>query len=362
MTIQPSCCGGPPEPKVVSSCCDANTAPRQPKKDLIFWAGLLIVTAGYAFSFVFAHDHSSKAGIFTGAIHEFLNMMLPGLVFGIFAMSVLGRVPREFVMSVLGSGTGIKGVFRAAFAGVLLDLCNHGILMVGAKLYERGATAGQLMAFLISSPWNSLSLTFILVTLIGWQWTLGFIVLSMAIGILTGIVFEILVRRGTLPPNPSHHAVDPDFRFWHEAKKQLSEVRWTPAFFGQMLKSGLMDSKMIIRWLFLGVIIAAALRTFVPADIFATYFGPGLLGLGMTLLAATVIEVCSEGSTPIAADIMNRAGAVGNGFTFLMAGVATDYTEIMVLREVTKSWKMALFLPLVTVPQVLVVGYILNHF
>ena len=47
--------------------------------------------------------------------------------------------------------------------------------MVGAKLYERGASIGQLMAFLIASPWNSLSLTIIMVSLIGWQWTLMFI-------------------------------------------------------------------------------------------------------------------------------------------------------------------------------------------
>ena len=82
----------------------------------------------------------------------------------------------------------------------------------------------------------------------------------------------------------------------------------------------------------------------------------------MTLVAATIIEVCSEGSTPIAADLVVRADAPGNGFTFLMAGIATDYTEIVVLRDLTKSWKIALFLPLVCVPQVLVLGWLLNQF
>ena len=84
------------------------------------------------------------------------------------------------------------------------------------------------------------------------------------------------------------------------------------------------------------------------------------MGLGITLLVATILEVCSEGSTPIAADILTRAGAPGNSFAFLMGGVATDYTEIMVLRDTTKSLKMALFLPLVTVPQVLLLGWIIN--
>jgi len=79
------------------------------------------------------------------------------------------------------------------------------------------------------------------------------------------------------------------------------------------------------------------------------------------LLAATVIEVCSEGSIPIASDFILRAGAPGNTFAFLMTGVATDYTEILALRETTKSWKIALFLPLVTVPQVVLIAVLMNH-
>ena len=51
-----------------------------------------------------------------------------------------------------------------------------------------------------------------------------------------------------------------------------------------------------------------------------------------------------------------------NAFTFLMAGVSTDYTEIMILREATKSWKIALSLPLITVPQVILIGYLINTF
>ncbi len=61
----------------------------------------------------------------------------------------------------------------------MLDLCNHGILMVAMKLYERGASIGQVMAFLIANKWNSLTLTLILVGLIGLKWTLLFIVASL---------------------------------------------------------------------------------------------------------------------------------------------------------------------------------------
>ena len=43
-----------------------------------------------------------------------------------------------------------------------------------------------------------------------------------------------------------------------------------------------------------------------------------------------------------------------------MAGVATDYTELMSIRDTTGSWRIALALPLVTVPQVVVIGFLLN--
>ena len=118
---------------------------------------------------------------------------------------------------------------------------------------------------------------------------------------------------------------------------------------------------MILRWLFFGVVLSALIKVFVPTDIFSNYFGPTILGLGMTLIAATVIEVCSEGSTPIAADLLSRASAPGNSFTFLMAGVSTDYTEIMAIKDSMKSWKIALFLPLVTLPQIIFLGWLLNQ-
>lgn len=63
---------------------------------------------------------------------------------------------------------------------------------------------------------------------------------------------------------------------------------------------------------------------------------------------------------PLAADLMTRAAAPGNAFTFLLAGAANDDTEILVLGEVTGRLKAALVLPPLTVPQVLVIGWALN--
>jgi hypothetical protein len=343
-----------------SGCC-GHTENEKSKPDVLLWSTLILVTIGYLTN-LFASELLPQGSAFadmTIAIRNLMDSMWIGLALGMFFVGVLGRVPREFVTSALGKGNTLTGIFRATLAGVLLDLCSHGILMVAMRLYQRGASLGQVMAFLIASPWNSLSLTVILIALIGWKWTVLFILFSMAIGIISGLLFDRLVSKGTLPENPNTVEVA-NFRPWDEAKTRWKSTSFNLTWWRTMVWEGIKDSRMIVRWLMLGVLLAAAIRTFVPMELFQTYFGATLAGLGMTLVIATILEICSEGSTPIAADLVTRAGAPGNGFAFLMTGVSTDYTEIMSLRDTTKSWKVALFLPLVTLPQVVLIAWIMN--
>jgi uncharacterized membrane protein YraQ (UPF0718 family) len=72
-----------------------------------------------------------------------------------------------------------------------------------------------------------------------------------------------------------------------------------------------------------------------------------------------VLEVCSEGTSPIAFEIFNQTGALGNAFIFLMAGVATDYTEIGLLWS-NIGKRTAIWLPIITVPQILLLGFVLT--
>ncbi|WP_265594593.1 permease [Haloferula sp. BvORR071] len=323
------------------------------------WGSLVLVAVGIVGHFI--GGGPAWWGTFAHGSYEFMSKAWWGLLAGIVAVGVIGRLPENLVPGLLGRGGTFGGILRATFAGVLLDLCNHGILMVGAQLYRKGASLGQTVAFLVASPWNSLSLTLILAAMIGWKWMLLFIVASMVIGILTGWIIDLLVKRGKLPANANARELPDDFCFGPAFREAFGRLKPNAANLREIARTGMSESRMILRWIFLGVVIAAAIRAFVPPDKFHAIFGPTLLGLISTLVATTLIEVCSEGSSPIAADLLTRAAAPGNAFTFLMAGAATDYTEVMVLREITKSWKAALALPLITVPQVLLIGWLLNQ-
>lgn len=332
------------------------------KVDYLLWSSLSAVFVLYLlyWQFVVEISQYKRLEILSQSVFELMNTIWWGIVVGMLMVAVLTKIPREFVVSILGTGTGIKGILRATLGGVLLDLCSHGILMVAAKLYERGASTGQVMAFLVASPWNSFSLTLILIALIGIKWTLIFIVASMLIAIITGYIFDILVRNKTLPDNPNKIDLPKNFQFWEEAKSQFQATKLNSSFMADMAKAGILESRMVIRWILFGVLLAGLIRTFIDASTFESYFGPTLAGLGLTILMATIIEVCSEGSTPVAADLLTRANAPGNSFAFLMTGVSTDYTEIMILKDTTKSWKIALYLPLITVPQVVAIAWLIN--
>lgn len=345
--------------------CEAHTNPTHGgsnRVDWLLWVSGISIVIAYLVHWQFAGFVSGSAWLheLTHSIFELMNTIWWGIVIGILMISILGRIPREFVMSALGTKSGPRGIARATLAGVLLDLCSHGVLMVGAKLYERGASTGQVMAFLISSPWNSFSLTLILVALIGLPWTIAFIVFSMLIALVSGVIFEHLTRRGVLPRNPHQNDLPDDFQFWVEARAGYRVLEITPAYLVETLLDGIRESRMVVRWILFGVLLASLVRAFVSPEMFAAFLGPTIVGLAVTIVVATLLEVCSEGSTPIAADILTRAGAPGNSFAFLMGGVSTDYTEILILRDTTKSLKIALFLPLITLPQVIFLGWLIN--
>ncbi len=352
----------------MSECCDLKdkSSPMQrPKKkqDWLLWSTAIILLLAYLGQWLAGDWFASinYLSTFSASIFELINRMAWGLALGILFVGILDKIPRDLLSAALGKGGTASGIFRATLAGVLLDLCSHGILIIAGKLYKKGASLGQTMAFLIASPWNSISLTFVLWALIGIKWTLVILALSMAIAIFSGFIFEGLVKKGVLPKNPNTINLPEGYTFRAGFKAETKKIKFTAKIPFILLWDGLRGSRMILRWIFFGVIMAALIRTFISPESFQTFFGPTLGGLGLTIIVATILEVCSEGSAPIAADILTRAKSPGNAFAFLMTGVSTDYTEMLVLKESTKSWKIALFLPLVTLPQILILAWVLNQ-
>ena len=249
-----------------------------------------------------------------------------------------------------------------------MSACSHGILAISMELYKKGASTSSVIAFLLASPWANLPITVLLFGFFGLK-ALFIMISALIIATTTGLIYQHLERKGKIECNACKRGEDKailiDFSIKKDVKRRWKEYDFSKKNNLAAIKGTLVGSwaltKMVMWWLLVGMLMAAFARAYIDQHYFTDFMGPTVIGLLITLLFATIIEVCSEGSAPLAFEIYNQTGAFGNSFTFLMAGVATDYTEIgLIWHNIGK--KAAIWLPIITVPQILILGYLFNIF
>jgi len=270
-------------------------------------------------------------------------------------------VPREYISKILARKKP-STIFNAVFLGFLMSACSHGILALSMQIHKKGASNPAVVSFLLASPWANLTITVMLVGFFGLK-GLFIILAAIIIAINTGFIFMFLEKRGLIEKNTHSLEVAVGFSILSDIKVRFKNYRFSLKAVVDDIKGVLSGawvlSDMVLWWIILGVLIASIAGAYIPTHFFHRFMGPTLLGLLITLALATVIEVCSEGSSPLAFEIYRQTGALGNSFVFLMAGVVTDYTEIGLLWA-NVGRRVALWLPVITVPQVIAVGYFAN--
>jgi uncharacterized membrane protein YraQ (UPF0718 family)/YHS domain-containing protein len=266
-------------------------------------------------------------------------------------------IPREYISKFLASHKK-KSIFYAVGFGFLMSACSHGILAIAIELYKKGASVPSVVAFLLASPWANMPITILLFGFFGLK-ALLLVVSAIVIALITGFIYQKLSKHNLVEKNNNSVKVSESFSIIKDLKKRIKKYHFSIKDVAGVIKGSWALTKMIGWWLLIGVIISAFIRAFVPDKMFMDFMGPTVLGLFITLAVATIIEVCSEGSSVLAFEIFNQTKAFGNSFTFLMAGVATDYTEIGLIWS-NIGRKAALWLPIITVPQILILGYLFN--
>jgi len=271
-------------------------------------------------------------------------------------------VPREYISHILAKPAK-RTIFYSTFLGFLMSACSHGILALSIAIHKKGASNPAVVAFLLSSPWANLPITLMLIAFFGLAKALYIIFSALIIAITTGLIYQVLESKGIIETNKNTKSLSEDFSIISDFKKKASAYKISGAQLLIDLKGvyrGMkMLANMVLWWILIGMGLASLIGAYVPQGIFHRYMGPTFLGMLATLGLATIIEVCSEGTAPLAFEIYRQTLALGNAFTFLMAGVVTDYTEIGLL-WINVGKRVAIFLPIITVPQVLLFGFIAN--
>ena len=256
------------------------------------------------------------------------------LLVGLVAAGVLKTwVPASFLQRWLG-GRGLYPVLKAAVIGTPLPLCSCSVLPAAIQLRRSGASNASTVSFLVATPENgadSIALTYVL---LGPVMTItrpvAAIVSAVATGLLTGFVSDHEGNRTKAEkPTSSNNGCGTNCCSQVEEPSQSSHApsRITKCWHAVI---DLLDD--IAGWLLIGILLAATLNTFVPANAIARW-GSGLLPMLGILVVSVPMYICATASTPVAASMLVAGISPGTVLVFLLAGPATNLASVGLLRR-----------------------------
>lgn len=299
---------------------------------------------------------------FRESLFMYIHMIWWAILLGLLLGGIIDYfVPREYVSHML-SKPNKRTIFYSVILGFFMSACSHGILALSIELHKKGASNPAVVAFLLASPWANIPLTIMLIGFFGLK-ALYIIASALIIAVITGFIYQFLESKNMIEINKNIREPEKDFSIFKDLRLRFRSYKFSAGQIARDLKgifSGTLSlSNMVLWWILMGIALASLAAAYIPSNIFQNYMGPNFLGMIVTLGVATILEVCSEGTAPLAFEIYRQTAALGNVFVFLMAGVVTDYTEIGLLWT-NVGRRVAIWLPIITVPQVVALGILAN--
>ena len=245
-------------------------------------------------------------------VWEVLSELSFWLLFGCFISGLLHiLVSQKWLNRHLG-GTGFSSVLKSVFIGVPMPLCSCGVIPAAIGLKKKGAGSGVAMGFLISTPQTGVDSIFVSASMLSWPFAVFKLFSAFLLGIIGGAVSN------SIPSKEVERA--------EEGKEESGQSNKLYSIYDFAINDLLY---MIWGWIVIGVLVSAAITTWMPAEAFSNWTSYSLL---LVLLAVLVISlplyVCATSSVPIAAALVDSGMPLSAALVFLMAGPATNVATI----------------------------------
>ena len=274
------------------------------------------------------------------------------VVFGLLISGLLkvfldpGMVARH-----LGQGR-FASVFKAAILGIPIPLCSCGVLPAALSLKKQGANNGATTAFMISTPESGVDSIAVSYALLDPILTVARPVVAFITATIAGISENLIgynkVTRN-LQPNlgcPVDGCCDgidcpPEIHKNHHTllEKIVAGMRFAfTDFWGDLAG-----------WFLAGILLAGAITTLIPDDIFSRYLGSGWQAMVLMLAAGIPLYICATASTPIAAALILKGVSPGAALVFLLTGPATNVASLTVLVGILGKRAAALYVTAIAV-------------
>ena len=307
-----------------------------------------------------------------GALHFFIDDTLKIfalLLVMIYAIALVrASLNVERVRDYLAAKHRALGYSLGSLFGAVTPFCSCSSIPVFLGFTSAGIPLGITMAFLITSPLINEVAVLLLVSLLGWKFTLVYIALGMSVGILGGIFLDAIKAERWLQPfaanalkqgqitqqKGTQSEVDTAATEVHSPRLSLAErhsfaKEEVTTIFGRVWK-----------WVFIGVGLGAALHGYVPEGLIESYLGAGQW---WSVPAAVVLGIPlysnATGVIPVMESLITNGLPIGTTLAFCMSTVAASFPEFILLKQVMQ-WRLLATLFVVLLVAFTLIGWVFN--
>lgn len=257
---------------------------------------------------------------------------------------------------------GIGYLMGSAF-GAITPFCSCSSIPIFLGFTSAGIPVGITMAFLITSPLINEVAVLLLMGLLGWKFTLLYVVIGMAVGILGGLFLDTIkaerwlqsfaakaLAKGQDNKQGSVNGVTRvnklSFKERHQfAKEESFEI------FGRVWK-----------WVIIGVGLGAALHGFIPDGWLQEHLGDGQWwSVPVAVLLGIPLYSNATGVIPVMESLIVNGLPIGTTLAFCMSTVAASFPEFILLKQVMQ-WKLLATLFAMLLFSFTLVGWLFNFF
>jgi hypothetical protein len=255
-------------------------------------------------------------------------------------------LPSQILKKHLGSGK--SAIIKAALIGAPLPLCSCGVIPVATELKRSGASAPATSSFLVATPETGIDSVSVSYALLGPFFAIYRPISAIFSAIITGIIVTTAPQR-TIPPNVLASTVSNNNAVFNNNNEQIEVTKkccasektdvvlkskqtvLTKTLIGLRYASTKLIDDLII-WLFIGLIFASIMQTFLEPS-FLTHYGSGIYAMLLMIVISIPMYICATASTPIAAGLIMAGISPGTALVFMMAGPATNISTLGVIKK-----------------------------
>ena len=351
-------------PETPDCCCaSSGSSLAEPIDTGKGWNGKYLATIAvlaalwwFAYSYILPASHWLVFGLFglapdshLGLSLEFfiydtvkILLLLAALIYGIAWIRASLNVER--VRDYLAGKRRGFGYFLGATFGAVTPFCSCSSIPLFLGFTTARIPIGIAMSFLITSPLINEIAVVLLWGLLGWKFTVIYVLVGMTAGIIGGFVMDGLKAGRWLQPfileamekAPAHQYVN------EAGEVQKLTVRQRHNFAYSETAS---IFKRVWKWVIIGVGIGAALHGFVPDNWFAENFGAGeWWSVPVSVLVAIPLYSNVTGIIPIMESLLLKGLPIGTTMAFCMSAVAASIPEVIMLRQIMTIKLQVLFI------------------